>query len=179
MPRHVTCTCCSFRIAQNTTSCERKDLQQVFLLETDVFPLCVLSISNFSVHDFKVSGNAPNASTVKTLVSETSEVENLAHTNLFASAHKLISSNYFPLTPWKHLLPIAARTQNNMNASFLFRRSSCFSCKLLSYWEKVAGNNKRCSKWNNFTDQNVAVLHQQLMKASRALITVFRHSVDE
>lgn len=49
------------------------------------------------------------------------QVENPAHANLFASEHKLIGCNYFMLTPWKRL-SIAAGTQNNTNASFLFRR---------------------------------------------------------
>lgn len=102
-------------------------------------PLCLLSVSIFSVHDFKVSANAADASAAATLPRLRANIrewnfksKNLAHTNLFASERKLISCNYFVLTPWKHPLPIAARTQNNTNASFLFRHGSCFSCVSLS-----------------------------------------------
>lgn len=138
-----------------------------------LFPISACTIStSVETHQMRQLSSRCRVS-AQTLVSETSQVENLAHKNPFASAHQLISCTYFMLTPWKHSLSRAAQTLKNMNASFLFRRGSCFSCVLVSYWEKVAGNNKRCCNWNNFTDQNVAVRHQQLMKASPDLITGF------
>lgn len=90
-------------IAQNTTSCERKDLRQVF---TFFYKLCIVyCVFPISVCTISRSADASAVTTSARLSANirVEEVENLARTNLFASEHKLISCNYFMLMPGKHV----------------------------------------------------------------------------
>ncbi len=72
--RHVACKCGKnvsiavlakysfFRIAQKTTSCERKNFFAIYgsFCEIDAFPLGVFSIRNFNLRNLKGNGNAPS-----------------------------------------------------------------------------------------------------------------------